>query len=101
MEKIEKRMTGVMGTSIAGGVIGIAGTATSATANSDKYMNEQNRTHLNEQDKKNKDTLNTTANVLAGANVATGLVETGLNVSLITLTKKLIKQAALCEEAFK
>ena len=41
--------------------------------------------------------LNVAANVMAGANVATGAVETGLNISLITLTKKLIEQASRCE----
>ena len=101
IEKIEKRMTGVMGTSIAGAVIGVAGTATSAAANSDKYMDDKNRLLLNEQDRKKKDNLNATANVLAGANVATGLVGTGLNVSLVTLAQKLIKQAERCESVFK
>ena len=94
-------MTGVMGTSIAGAVIGVAGTATSAAANSDKYMDAENRLLLNEQDRKKKDNLNATANVLAGANVATGLVGTGLNVSLVTLAQKLIKQAERCESVFK
>jgi hypothetical protein len=56
---------------------------------------------LNEQDRKKKDNLNATANVLAGANVATGLVGTGLNVSLVTLAQKLIKQAERCESVFK
>lgn len=100
IEKIEKRMTGVMGTSIAGAVIGVAGTATSASANSDKYMDEKNRMKLSEQEKNKKNNLNTAANVMAGANVVTGAVETGLNISLITLTKKLIKQAEQCEEVF-
>lgn len=101
IEKIEKRMTGVMGTSIAGAVIGIAGTATSAAANSDKYMNEQNRLNLTEQEKNKKNNLNTASNVMAGANVVTGAVETGLNISLITLTKKLICQAEQCEGVFE
>ena len=101
IEKIEKRMTGVMGTSIAGAVIGIAGTATSAAANSDKYMNEQNRLNLTEQEKNKKNNLNTASNVMAGANVVTGAVETGLNISLITLTKKLIHQAEQCEGVFE
>ena len=57
VEKIEKRMTGVMGTSIAGAVIGVAGTATSAAANSDKYMDEQNRMRLSDQERKKKDNL--------------------------------------------
>lgn len=101
IEKIEKRMTGVMGTSIAGAVIGVAGTATSAAANSDKYMDEQKRLRLSEQEKNKKNNLNTASNVMAGANVVTGAVETGLNISLITLAKKLIKQAEQCEEVFE
>lgn len=101
IEKIEKRMTGVMGTSIASAVIGVAGTATSASANSDKYMNEQNRLNLTEQEKNKKNNLNTASNVMAGANVVTGAVETGLNISLITLTKKLIRQAEQCEGVFE
>ncbi len=101
VEKIEKRMTGVMGTSIAGAVIGVAGTATSAAANSDKYMDEKNRINLTEQEKKKKDNLNTAANIMAGANIVTGAVETGLNISLINLTKKLIKQAEQCEKVFE
>jgi len=101
IEKIEKRMTGVMGTSIAGAVIGVAGTATSAAANSDKYMDEQKRLNLTEQEKNKKNNLNTASNVMAGANVVTGAVETGLNISLITLTKKLIRQAEQCEGVFE
>jgi hypothetical protein len=98
VEKIEKRMKGVMGTSIAGTAIGIVGVGTSAAANSDKYMTVENRLSLTEQEKQKKDALNTTANVMAGANIVTGGVETGLNISLITLTKKLIEQAKRCEE---
>lgn len=98
IEKIENRMKGVMGTSIAGTVIGGVGVGTSAAANSDKYMDLSNKATLSEQDKKKEHALNTTANVMAGANIATGAVETGLNVSLITLTKKLISSAQRCEE---
>ena len=101
IEKIEKRMKGVMGTSIAGTAIGVVGVGTSAAANSDKYMDISNKTNLSDQDKKKEKALNATANVTAGANVATGAVETGLNISLITLTKKLIEQAERCEEVLK
>ena len=101
IEKVEKRMTGVMGTSVAGAVIGVAGTATSAVANSDKYTDEQKRLDLTEQERKRKDNLNATANIMAGANIATGLVETGLSTSLIFLTKKLMQQAKNCEGIFE
>ena len=101
IEKIEKRMKGVMGTSIAGGVIGIVGVGTSAAANSDKYMDTANKVRLSEEEKKKEHALNTTANVMAGANIATGAVETGLNISLITLTKKLMEQANRCEEVLQ
>lgn len=98
IEKIEKRMKGVMGTSIAGTVIGAVGVGTSVAANSNHYMDVSNKVKLSEQDKKKENALNTTANVMAGANITTGVVETGLNISLITLSQKLIKQAELCEE---
>ncbi|MBR3510659.1 MAG: hypothetical protein IKN73_01200 [Alphaproteobacteria bacterium] len=101
IEKIEKRMKAVMGTSIAGGAIGIVGVGTSAAANSDKYMGLKNKTLLSEEDKKKEHALNTTANVMAGANTVAGAVETGLNISLITLTKKLMEQANRCEEVLQ
>ncbi len=97
IEKIEKRMKAVMGTSIAGGAIGIVGTATSAVANSDKYMTMENKLSLSDADKKKEKALNTTANVMAGANVVTGGVEMGVSISLITLTKRLIEQSKRCE----
>lgn len=101
VEKIEKRMKGVMGTSVAGVVIGGIGTATSASANSDKYMDVKNRVGLSEQERQKARQLNATANVMAGANVATGLVETGLNISLINLTKELMATAQRCEEVLE
>ena len=97
IEKIENRMKGVMGTSIAGTVIGGIGVGTSAAANSDKYMDARNKYALTGEEKKKEHALNTTANVMAGTNIATGAVETGLNISLITLTKKLIDTAERCE----
>lgn len=97
IEKIEKRMKGVMGTSVAGAAIGVVGVGTSAAANSDKYMDVSNKVRLSDAEKQKEKALNTTANVMAGANIATGAVETGLNISLITLTKKLMEAAQRCE----
>ena len=101
IEKIEKRMKGVLGTSVAGTVFGAVGTGTSAAANSDKYMDFTNKVGLSDEEKKKEKNLNLTANVMAGANIATGVVETGLNISLITLTKKLITNADRCEQVFE
>ena len=99
IEKIEKRMKGVLAVSVTGGAIGIVGTATSASANSNKYTD--NKLSLTTQDKQKEKALNTTANVMAGANIATGATETGLNISLVNLTKKLTEQAKRCEEVLK
>lgn len=95
VEKIEKRMTATMGTGIAGAVVGVAGTATSASANSKEISVDDT-----DADKQKRKNLNTASNILAGANVATGAVETGLSISLISLSKKLIQQAELCQGAF-
>lgn len=100
VDKIEKRMKGVLGTSVAGTAIGIVGVGTSAAANSNKYMDVQNKMNLSATEKDKERALNTTANIMAGANVATGAVETGLNISLIKLTKKMIESAQRCEEIF-
>ena len=94
-------MKGVLGTSVVGGVIGVVGVGTSAAANSDKYTTAENRLKMTDEDRNTVHALNTTANVMAGANIATGAVETGLNISLITLTKKLMQQASRCEEVLK
>ena len=101
IEKIENRMKGVMGTSIAGGAIGIAGTITSATANSDKFTDINSKSKLSDTEKEKSKNLNTAANIMAGANIATGATGTVLNVSLITLAKKLIKTAQRCEEVLQ
>lgn len=93
VEKIEKRMGIVMGTSIAGVVIGAVGTGTSIAANTDAVRNDNT-----ESGKKKEKTLNTVSNIAAGANVITGGVETGFNVSLIVLTKNLMRTAQLCED---
>ncbi len=101
IEKIEKRMKGVMGTSIAGTAIGVVGVGTSAAANSEKYTDASSKLSLTDQERNKERALNTTANVMAGANVATGVVETGLSISLISLTKRLMAQSGRCEEILK
>ena len=91
IDKIETRMKAVMGTGIGTAAVDIAGAITSGTANSQKGDSAAGA-------KKGKN-LNTAANVMAGVGTASSLVGTGVNISLITLTKKLISQAKQCEEA--
>ena len=92
VEKVEKRMTVVMGTGIGGAVVGAVGAGTSIAANSDKVRNDDS-----ESGKKKEKNLNTVSNVAAGVATATGTVGTGFNISLISLTKKLLKKAETCE----
>lgn len=93
VEKIEKRMTVVMGTSIGGAVVGAIGTGTSIAANTDAVRNNDT-----ESGKQKEKALNTTANVSAGLATATDAVGTGFNISLITLTRKMLKAAERCED---
>lgn len=93
IEKIEKRMTVVMGTSIGGAVIGAVGVGTSIAANTDAVRDDDT-----ESGKQKEKSLNSTANVSAGLATATGAVGTGFNISLITLTKKILKAAEQCED---
>jgi hypothetical protein len=101
VEKIEKRMKASLGTSVAGGVIGVAGTATSVAANSDKYTAVEQRVQLSEADRQKVKNLNVAANIMSGAGVVTGVTGTVLNVSLISLAKKLMNMAERCEEVLK
>ncbi|MBQ5699934.1 MAG: hypothetical protein IIV74_01410 [Alphaproteobacteria bacterium] len=93
VEKIEKHMTVVMGTGIAGSVIGAVGVGTSAAANSNKVRNDNTAAG-----QRKEKTLNTVANVASGTNVVVGAVGTGFNISLLNLTKKLIRAANQCED---
>lgn len=111
VEKIENRMKASLGTSIAGGVIGVAGTATSAAANSDKYSDVAARASLHASNNNNNNNntaesqkaknLNTAANIMSGASIATGVAGTAVNISLISLAKKMIKSAQRCEETLQ
>lgn len=92
IEEIEKKMTAVMGTSIAGAAIGTAGVTVSASANSATIRNG---------DENKEKTLNTTANVLSGVGAATSVVGLGLSASMINTAKDMIKQSERCEEVLK
>ncbi len=94
--KIEKREKVVMGASIAGGAAAVTGAITSASANSPKV-----RADNSDAGKRREKSLNTASNVLAGVSMAGSGVSTGFNISLITLTKKMMERAEKCERAFE
>ncbi|MBO5696395.1 MAG: hypothetical protein J6S06_02695, partial [Alphaproteobacteria bacterium] len=90
VDKIENREKWVLGSSVVGGTAAVVGVATSATAIADAVRD----------DKQKAKNLNTTANVMAGVSTVGSGVAAGFNVSIVTLTKKMIGQAERCEQVF-
>ena len=92
LSSINKRATGAAVSSGIGAGLGLAGTITSAVANTDKTRAG------NQQKEKN---LNTAANVLAGGTAAASLTSTIFNATQIAAIKRAATVADECEEALK
>ena len=95
VEKIEKREKWVLGASVVGGTAAIVGTVTSAASNSDAVRNDDTNAG-----KRKEQNLNTTSNVLAGVSTVGSGVSVGFNISLVTLTNRMMRMAQNCEDAF-
>lgn len=93
---INKRAKGAMVSSIVGATTGLAGTVTSAVANTDKTRNDN--TDAGKQKEKN---LNTTSNVLAGASTVASGVATVFNATQISAIKKVAAVAEKCTGVLK
>ena len=93
ISSVNKRSTGATVSSGVGAGLGLAGTITSASANSDGV-----RQGDDEQKEKN---LNTAANVLAGGTTAAGLTATIFNASQISAIKRAAIVADECEGALR
>ncbi len=89
---IDKRAEGAKWSSIVGAGTGLAGTITSAIANSDKTRSGDAETEKN---------LNTTSNILAGGTAVAGGVATVFNATQISAIKKIVNIAEECEETLK
>ncbi len=89
---INKRATGAMVSSIIGAATGVAGTVTSAVANTDKTRNSDDKTEKN---------LNTAANVLSGGTVVASGVATVFNATQISTIKKIVNIAEKCEKVLQ
>jgi len=93
---INNRAKGAMISSIVGAATGVAGTVTSAVANTDATRNDN--TDAGKQKEKN---LNTAANILAGASTAASATATVFNATQISAIKKVVDVAQKCEGALR
>lgn len=93
---INKRAKGAMISSVVGATTGLAGTVTSAMANTDKIRDDN--TDSGKQKEKN---LNTAANVLSGATTVASGVATVFNATQISAIKKVAAVAQKCTEVLK
>ena len=93
---INKRAKGAMISSVIGATTGLAGTVTSAMANTDKIRDDN--TDSCKQKEKN---LNTAANVLSGATTVASATATVFNATQISAIKKVAAVAQKCTEVLK
>ena len=94
LSKIDNRATGAMVSSAIGATTGIAGTITSASANSDAVRNDNSDTG-----KQREKNLNTASNVLAGTTTAASATATVFNATQISAIKRAATAADTCEGA--
>lgn len=100
---INKRAKGAMVSSIIGATTGIAGTITSAVANSKDVRKEEESKQgkKTDADWSKEKNLNTTANVLAGTSTVASATATIFNATQISAIKKLATVAEKCTEVLK
>lgn len=96
VSKINNRAKGAMISSTVGAATGLAGTVTSAMANTDKTRNDN--TDAGKQKEKN---LNTAANVLAIGTTAASATATVFNATQISAIKKVAAVAEKCTGVLK
>ena len=92
ISKVNNKAKGAFVSSIIGATTGVAGTVTSAMANTDKVRDDN--TDAGKQKEKN---LNTAANILAGTSTVASGVATVFNATEISAIKKVAEVAQKCE----
>lgn len=92
ISKVNNKAKGAFVSSIVGATTGLAGTVTSAMANTDATRNDNS--DAGKQKEKN---LNTTANVLAGTSTVASGVATVFNATEISAIRKVASVAQKCE----
>ena len=93
---INKRGKGAMVSSIVGATTGVAGTVTSAMANTDTTRNDNS-----DSGKQKEKNLNTASNVLAGASTVASATATVFNATQISAIKKVASVAEKCTGVLK
>ena len=103
VSKINTRGKGAMVSSIIGTATGVAGTATSAVANSEGIRKDEDaksgKKSVDDWDKEKN--INTAANVLAGASTVASGVATIFNATQISAIKRVSDVASKCTEVLK
>ncbi len=92
LSKIDNRAKGAMISSVVGAGLGLAGTITSASANSKDVRDGDSDKEKN---------LNTAANVLSGVTTAASATATGFNAAQISAIKKVAEVAEKCTGVLK
>lgn len=102
VSKINNRGRGAMISSIVGATTGVAGTVTSAVANSENVRKDNLKIgEKTESDWKKEENINTAANVLAGASTVASATATVFNATQISAIKKLSDVAKQCTGVLK
>lgn len=96
LSKINKRAQGATISAGIGAATGLAGTITSASANSDAARDDNT-----ESGKKREKNLNTASNILAGTTTVAGATATAFNATQIKAIKQIAQIAANCTEVLK
>ena len=98
---INDKAKGAMISSIVGAATGVAGTVTSAVANSDDVRLDNKKFDKTEEEWQKEKNWNTAANVLAGTSTVASGVATVFNATQISAIKKVANVASKCTEVLK
>ena len=98
---INKRAKGAMISSIIGATTGVAGTVTSAVANTEAIREDSKGMEKTAESWDKEKKVNTTANVLAGASTVASATATVFNATQISAIKKVANVASKCTGVLK
>ena len=101
VSKVNDMAKGAMISSIVGATTGVAGTVTSAVANSESIRMDESVQKKTEEDWETEKNWNTAANVLAGTSTVASGVATVFNASQRSAIKKVAAVSSKCTEVLK